>query len=400
MEIRIADMLSAGNLSAFYEEYMAIRGGDQNFGRVLRFLSSKPREIQTEALRAVVNPGEYAWPDGTGEGIYGAAEFFERAGRPPLRRDYLNSLLAEYLLPSSILDRLKSPAAYQPAADRLEAWSAKGLLLPTSADWKYKNADADSYERAARSICLGHTAHSSADLEDAIRELAEFQNERPGLSIPRITDRLINLRNGKLSPRDRNFIGELTKTIREARAASHKLKKNLPARVAASGAAGAVIYASWLAAGLPGGAAMFSAGLALMWAEFASVALARLNNPFAGSSGEWSGEGHGAMNRPKKFSAAAERLWDGTGRGEFRLAAMTGLCAAAGSALLIFLPLAGGALNLDGLASPAAGLIFPAAMAALPFAASFVIRAYKTSMLKFDVAKLCREYSGGMGDGD
>ena len=256
---RIAEMLYAGKILAYYDEYVAISGSppDGPLRAALALLVGKSREDQAAYLAALLAPGDFLWPDGTDVSGEGAAEALGAMGRAPMRRDFWAYVAGKYTLPKELVEMINHgpPADYATAASTLESWSKMDMLLENGPSWErgdYGELGMEDYERTARSMILGHTPAALRQMSQIADDLDAMFWQRDTFSTPSVaaaTERVRCLRYRKVRPNDTAFLVGMTRLLEEREKRARARWVNYPTYALAAGAATLSVHPT---AGRPG----------------------------------------------------------------------------------------------------------------------------------------------------
>jgi serine/threonine protein kinase len=408
MEGRIIEMLNNGKLAAFYDVYARTRSADPDFRRLLSFLSGKPRHFQIGALRAILKPDEYVWPDETSTESLEAMDFFERAARVPIRREDFDSLDSVYLLPKFILDGLSDADTYGESLDRLSSWRAKGALLPASADQKYREADLSSYERVADEINLKRASSETEPIAEAADELEEYLSHMPYLSFEDALRHLKGLSKKNITARDEKFIGSFMEKIRAAREAKGRTWAEIMRWTCACGTACFIIYVVMgLGVNIPRPRDFILAGLFLflptaITLPFASdYNVASFRQALGIIVGLLTEQPDDPAEDQEDGEALASSVLDGSALSRYRSRFKAlAIAAAAVASVVVIAALMMGSSRLYPLSAFLGMFIFPVCGGALSASAFYAAREYREWLLRFDVALLCRDYANGLAKTD
>ncbi|MDR3075754.1 MAG: protein kinase [Synergistaceae bacterium] len=224
-ENRIMDMMTSGRLLAYYDEYTGISGTepDARFRGILKLMIGHTPDEQRDYFAAMRERGDFVWPHGT-EGADGnLAETLRLMGRPPMRRDFWNAVMEKYALPTELISEINSGTipSYVTAVSTLESWRAKGMLLAGDSAWDYagyENLSVEEYERTARATLLGHTSAALKEMDRIAGDLEHLWKSSSVFSAHAVAgavEKVLRLRDRKLSPPDTAFIVRITKLLDE-----------------------------------------------------------------------------------------------------------------------------------------------------------------------------------------
>jgi hypothetical protein len=206
---------------------------------------------QRACLETVNDPSSFLWPEdislgsGTEEEISAAVM---KIRTQPLRRDDIEALKSDFVLPAELLSMLSRTSTYAEGAKLFTDWKAAGLLLPREPYFcdQYERMSLDEYARAARVRCFGHTQATLENINfliSAFQALSHLKTLDPMIwsSVPwRIIERLRKLKEVKITAEDTVFMTKITDLL--------KRRDNIAGgkfgRYSAAGAAGGLTF--WL----------------------------------------------------------------------------------------------------------------------------------------------------------
>jgi tRNA A-37 threonylcarbamoyl transferase component Bud32 len=231
-EERIVQMLGDGALSSYYDEYAPLSGGRDAFlAGIMRFMIGKDAGAQWKYLDAMLNPGEYLWPDdaSTASADERLSSLAVMRSAPP-RRDDMERTLAAHALPGGLLKSLRSVSSCAEGMTTLDRLKTAGLFFPRGDSGAlYENMSADEYERAARQHYLGHTQAvlgRLGSLCESLRALPPPQDYSPALMLFDTIERVESLSERKITPWDSLFIANASDLFGErARIESRQMTK-------------------------------------------------------------------------------------------------------------------------------------------------------------------------------
>jgi serine/threonine protein kinase len=210
-EIRIVEMLGNGQLLLFHDEYLELSGQkrDPFLYNLLRLLDQKTLFQQWSCCEAIRKPEAWLLPVDarTPEKIL---ETLPQMKTLPLKRDTLEELEKNHVLPEELRSLFHSTSTYAEGVAKLEFLKREGLLLPKDPySFMFENLSLDEYQRAARVRCLGHTSAILEKIAFLVGELSLFSKSRNDLqsqTISAVLDRLKRLKEQKITPEDVRFI--------------------------------------------------------------------------------------------------------------------------------------------------------------------------------------------------
>jgi hypothetical protein len=148
-------------------------------------------------------------------------DILKSMGVAPLRRETLESLGKNYVLPRVLLSLFRASGTYAKGAAQLESWRTRELLLPrdfASDSSLYEDLSLDEYARVARVRCLGHTPAVLEKLDFLIGALPTLRWNEQGTAIfAHTVDQLKKLKDRKITSVDSLFISKAAGFLTERR---------------------------------------------------------------------------------------------------------------------------------------------------------------------------------------